>query len=781
MAELPRPIAEFLFISVGLDRSPAYLEVAADGCLSDWGGHVGTYGLAGLQRGRQAADQVVVLQGLLPTVGREICLPCVRMGDGVPADVYLFHDGASDWVLLLDASAFDRRLRRVQQASHEWSLSHDVRDLSPAVLRALDMVVLEHSADGRLEPVTEAPLWLGAGLPAGSPFIENFMVDAEAVWRHGGDGASVRSGPWHEDGLMAAGEWWDATALKLQERDLVVLARSFPASAERQRLLQTGREHTLELTARTAALADSNSRLETEHAERLRTTETNRLLACAVQTTNDMICVTDLQDRFTFVNRSFLEGYGYGEDELIGQHVSLIVSPANPPNLMGQVLVSARWGEWTGELLNRRKDGSDFPVGLSTSLVKDERGAVIGLLGVARDVTERREAEDALREVEGRLRQAQKMEAVGRLAGGVALDFNNLLTVITGYTEMALALIDPSESVHGSLEQVRQAADRAATLTRQLLAFSRRQTLVPRTVNLNDVVDRMGTMLRRVIGEDVRLTINPAPVPVLATADEGQLEQVIANLAINAREAMPQGGDLVLEVGTAELEDSRATRLGVPAGRYARLTVIDTGCGMDAATLSRIFEPFFTTKPVGRGPGLGLATAYGILRQSGGGIDVESTLGQGSRFTVYLPRFEEVPTPAPARSPVEPGSGGTERILLVEDDDLVREITATVLKGQGYDVLEASTGQQALQLLADSALSVQLMLTDTVMPGMGGRELAERLATLQPSMKVILMSGYSDDSALQRQVRDRGVAFLQKPFSADELLRKVRGELEARG
>lgn len=779
MAVLPRPIAEFLFASAGLDRSPAYLEVSADGCLMDWGGQVGTYGLTSLRRGHRASDQVVVLQGLLPTVGREICLPCVRMGDGAPADVYLFHDGSSDWVLLLDASAFDRRLRTVQQAAHEWSLSQDARGLCPAVLRALDMVILERAADGRLVPLSETPAWLRTALPAGSPFVENFMIDAEAVWQLDGDGASVRSGPWHEDGLMAAGEWWEATALRLRERSLVVLARSFPASAERQRLLQTGRERSLQLVASTAALAHSTSRLEVEHAELVRAAETSRLLACAVQSTHDMICVTDLQDRFTFVNQSFLAGYGYTEDELIGQHVRLIVSPANPPDLLTGVLTSARSGSWTGELLNRRKDGSEFPVALSTSLVKDEHGTVIGLLGAARDITERRQAEAALRDVEERLRQAQKMEAVGRLAGGVAHDFNNLLTVMTGYTEMALALIDPSDPVHGSIEQVRQAADRAAALTRQLLAFSRRQMLVPRTLDLNDVVGRIGSMLRRVIGEDIRLTIRPSPAPALTMADAGQLEQVVMNLAINARDAMPAGGSLVIEVSTADLDDGSAARPGVPAGRYVTLAVGDTGCGMDAATLSRIFEPFFTTKPVGQGTGLGLATAYGILRQSGGGIDVDSTPGEGSRFTVFLPSLDDTPVPAPPRGGPVPGSRGTERILLVEDDDLVREIASTVLSNRGYEVLEAATGEEAIQLLADAAVPVQLMLTDTVMPGMGGRELAERMVTLQPAMKVILMSGYTDDSVLQRQVREQGVQFLQKPFTSDELAHRVREVLDS--
>jgi PAS domain S-box-containing protein len=627
MDELPRPIAEFLLTSVGLDRSPAYLEVSADGRLVDWGGHVESYGLAGLERDRPAADQVVVLQGLLPTVGREICLPCVRMGGGAPADLYLFRDQDTDWVLLLDASAFDLRPRSVQQAANERSL--------------------------------------------------------------------------------------------------------------------------------------------------------NRLLACAVQSTDEMICVTDLDDRFTFVNQSFLEGYGYAEDEVIGRHVSLVVSSPNPADRMTPVLQATRSGGWTGELLNRRKNGSDFPITLSTSQIKDERGQVVGLLGVARDITERKETEEALRDVEERLRQAQKMEAVGRLAGGVAHDFNNLLTVMTGYTEMALAHIDLSDPIYRDIEQVRQACERAAALTRQLLAFSRRQILTPQILDLNDVVGNLGLMLRRLIGEHIHLTITSAPSPARIMADAGQLEQVITNLAVNARDAMPTGGSLVIEVSTADLDDDGASRFGVAASRYVMLTVSDTGHGMDAATLSRVFEPFFTTKPSGQGTGLGLATTYGILRQSGGGIDVESAPGQGSRFTLCLPSVEGGPAPAPPDSVHAPGFVGSESILLVEDDAAVRQVVGAVLRNRGYDVLEAASGEEAIRLVTGHASPIHLMLSDSVMPGMAGRELAEQMATLRPEMKVLLMSGYTDDWVLKCQIRDRDIAFLQKPFSSDALARTVREVLES--
>jgi two-component system cell cycle sensor histidine kinase/response regulator CckA len=506
--------------------------------------------------------------------------------------------------------------------------------------------------------------------------------------------------------------------------------------------------------------------------------EMSRLLARAVQSTHEMICVTDLNDRFTFVNESFLEKYGYAEDDVIGRHVSLVLSPANPAELLTHVLQSTRSGGWAGELLNRRKDGSDFPIALSTSHVKGELGHVIGLLGVARDITERRETEAALRDVRERLRQAQKMEAVGRLAGGVAHDFNNLLTVMMGYAEIALAQIDPSDPVYGDIEQVRQAADRAAALARQLLAFSRRQILTPQALDLNDVAGHLGSMLQRLIGEDIHLTITSAPSPARTMADVGQLEQVIMNLAINARDAMPTGGSLDIEVSTADLDADGAIRFGVPAGSYVMLTVADTGHGMDAATSSRIFEPFFTTKPNGQGTGLGLATTFGILRQSGGGIHVESSPGKGSCFTVCLPSVDSVPAAASPDNVRNTGPRGSESVLLVEDDDVVRDLVGTVLRNRGYDVLEAATGEDAIRQVTGRASRTHLMLSDTVMPGMGGQELAERMAILQPEMRVILMSGYTDDMVLPCETYDRH-AFLQTPFTSEALARKVREVLDS--
>ena len=363
-----------MFTSVGLDRSPAYLEVSADGVLVDWGGHIGTYGLGGLIRGRSAQDQVVLLQGLLPTAGHEICLPCVRVGGGAPADVHVFRHENADWVLLLDASAYELRLRCVQQMANEYSLSRESPPLASSVLRALDMVVLERTRDDRLVPVSDPPSWLTAALPGASRFLENFMIDAEAQWRLDREGASVRSGRWHEDGLMSAGEWWDATALRLHGRNLMVITRSSAAAAESQRALQGGRERGLALASRTAELAAASSRFEVEHAERQRTAARNRLLAHAVESTHEMISVTDLDDCFTFVNRSFLDGYGYTEDEVLGRHVGLVVSPANPADVMTQVLQATRSGGWAGELVNRRKDGTDFPVSLNTKPIRAETG-----------------------------------------------------------------------------------------------------------------------------------------------------------------------------------------------------------------------------------------------------------------------------------------------------------------------------------------------------------------------------------------------------------------------
>ncbi len=375
---------------------------------------------------------------------------------------------------------------------------------------------------------------------------------------------------------------------------------------------------------------------------------------------------------------------------------------------------------------------------------------------------------DQASQAEEQLRQAQKMEAVGRLAGGVAHDFNNLLTIINGYGEIVLAGLPEGNPVRGLVAQMKQAGDRAASLTRQLLAFSRQQVIVPQILDLNGVVTDAAKLLRRLIGEDIELTTALDPALGRVKADPGQVEQVLMNLAVNARDAMPAGGTLTVETANVERD----------GGRYVLLRVADTGCGMDAATKARVFEPFFTTKGPGKGTGLGLSVVHGVVQQAGGRIEVDSEPGRGTTFRVYLPLEENaVPRQKPAAVPVS-SPGGTETLLLVEDEEAVRGLTRMTLEAGGYRVLEASHGAEALRLAERHAEPIHLLVTDVVMPGMSGRELADRLTASRPGLRVLYLSGYTDDAVVRNGVLEAGVAFLQKPFGVDALARKVREVLD---
>ena len=395
---------------------------------------------------------------------------------------------------------------------------------------------------------------------------------------------------------------------------------------------------------------------------------------------------------------------------------------------------------------------------------------------------ERERAEEALRQSEEQLRQAQKMESVGRLAGGLAHDFNNLLMVVGGYSQIILGRLGADDPLRGEVEEIAKAGKRAAALTRQLLAFSRKQVLVPKVLDLNAVVTNMESLLRRLIGEDITLRTALSPGLGHVRADPSQIEQVMMNLVVNARDAMPRGGQLTIETANVELGKPYVRRfLTSTPGPHVMLAVSDTGCGMDKATQARIFEPFFTTKEQGQGTGLGLATVYGIVKQSSGGIWVYSEVGKGTTFKVYLPLVEEAPdATGPSTSPAGE-LHGSETILLVEDDEGVRKVTAKILKTHGYTVLEAGRGEEAFRVSGRHDGPISLMVTDVVMPGMSGRELAERLRSSRPGMKVLFISGYTDDTVVRHGVLEARMAFLQKPFTPSVLARKVREVLDAPG
>jgi len=407
----------------------------------------------------------------------------------------------------------------------------------------------------------------------------------------------------------------------------------------------------------------------------------------------------------------------------------------------------------------------------------DADGKPIELRGIGLDVTARKS-------LERQLEQSQKMESVGQLAGGIAHDFNNLLTVINGTAELAIAELREGgplhEDLHEDLQEIRRAGERAAALTRQLLAFSRKQILQPQAMDFNAVVVEMESLLRRLIGEDIDLVVRPTQGLGCVKADPGQMEQVIVNLAVNARDAMPHGGQLTIETRNVEIDEPYAREHGVAVkpGPYVMLAISDTGVGMDQVTREQIFEPFFTTKGPGKGTGLGLSTVYGIVKQSGGFIWVYSEVGQGTSFKIYLPQVADVaggkrhsPTVAPAH--------GTETILLVEDVEGLRKLTKRMLESAGYTVLTAANGEEALLMLERDDKPLHLMVTDVVMPGMSGRTLAEQFDATRPGMKVLYMSGYTDDVVVRHGVLDEGMPFLAKPFTAVELTRKVREVLDS--
>lgn len=497
----------------------------------------------------------------------------------------------------------------------------------------------------------------------------------------------------------------------------------------------------------------------------------------------------DLQGNITFVNPAAARTIGWTRAELVGQFHHDLLRPAEgdqSPPAWEQSFVHAVLRDGQTRYLEdgrfSRRDGSNFPVRCTCAPIR-EQDAIVGAVVTYRDVSEMKQTEEALRRSEEQFRQAQKMEAIGQLAGGVAHDFNNLLTIINGYSDLLLnGILGPQDAAREAVDEIRKASQRASTLTRQLLAFSRRQVLAPQVLVLNSIVQDMDKMLRRLIGEDIQLTTGLAADLGTVKADPGQIEQVLLNLAVNARDAMPQGGRITIETANVLLDETyAASHPEVRPGSFVMLAVTDTGCGMDAATQVRIFEPFFTTKGAGKGTGLGLATVYGIVKQSGGSIYVYSEAGRGTSFKIYLPRVEEA-VAAPVRPAAAPTpqtrAGGQETLLVVEDDDAVRALTRTVLRGKSYNVIEAIDADEALRWVEEHSEPIHLLVTDVVMPGMSGRALAERLTELRPELKVLYVSGYTDDAVVRHGLLEAEIAFLQKPFTPDALARKVRELLD---
>jgi two-component system cell cycle sensor histidine kinase/response regulator CckA len=573
-----------------------------------------------------------------------------------------------------------------------------------------------------------------------------------------------------EDGRVLAPDWFRQHRLRSayivpivhQGVLLGVLALNGPAAFE----LDAEDRELLESFAGQAALAIRNARLYEDARD------ARDFLQSLAEHSPAGIVTTDVRGHVTHFSPRAEELLGYRSADVVGRPVAEFQRGGQDAAraLMRRLRAEGRIREHETEILAR--DGRWVECRLSLALLRDAAATAIGTLAILEDTSERKR-------LEAQLRQAQKMEAVGRLAGGIAHDFNNLLAVIMGHSDLIKNVLRKGDGLAHDVEQIRRASERAASLTRQLLAFSRRQFLQPQVIDVNTLVGNLATMLRRLIGEDIPLELRLDPAAGRVSVDPGQLEQVVMNLTVNARDAMPQGGQLTLETGPAMLDQAFVTaHPGSSTGAHVRLSIRDNGCGMSPDVLSHLFEPFFTTKEPGRGTGLGLSTVYGIVKQHRGYIDVQSEPGQGSIFAVYLPRVDAKPAPerTAARERLMPGGRGT--VLFVEDEVALRNLMHRVLAKGGYTVLAAGDGLEALALVEGHPGRIDLVVTDVVMPRMSGPELATRLRSRDPGIRLLYVSGYTADQLHSQTDLGEDATLLAKPFTSDGLLRKVREVLD---
>jgi PAS domain S-box-containing protein len=496
-------------------------------------------------------------------------------------------------------------------------------------------------------------------------------------------------------------------------------------------------------------------------------------LASIIDSSEDAILSKTLDGTITSWNKGAERIYGYKAEDVVGKNIS-ILTPSDRPNEMSEILNKIANGESIehSESVRLTKDGTHLDVSISVSPLRNAIGEIVGASAIARDIT-------AQKRTEVQLRQSQKMEAIGRLAGGVAHDFNNILGIINACTEFLRDRIDRAAEPAVYVENIRKAIDRGTALTRQLLTFSRTSAIQPQILDLNERLKDISKLLRPLLGDDIEILIVPKSPAAVVEADPGQLDQIVVNLAVNARDAMPRGGKFILETAAVKFDDAFADqRQSLTAGKYVLLSVSDTGSGMDEKTASRIFEPFFTTKEPGKGTGLGLATVYGIVKQGGGHILVYSEPGHGTTFKIYLPSADhkiglQSKSETEAVSPKHLGN----TILLVEDDDIMRCLTRQLLQEHGYTVVEANDGKSALEIVKSHSGTIDLMLTDVVMRRMGGPELAERLSVSHPNLKIVYMSGYTGELMANREVLKPGVTLLEKPFTRTALLNTIHQKL----
>jgi len=489
----------------------------------------------------------------------------------------------------------------------------------------------------------------------------------------------------------------------------------------------------------------------------------------------DAIVIADTNRTILDCNRAFVDLFGYSPAEISGKKTLVLYEKQEEFDRIGTKL--KEHDEEAPHFYSvqfRKKDGSVFPGEVNVSFLRDDEGQKNGFIGLIRDTTERSRAEKIQKDLESQLHQAQKMESVGRLAGGVAHDYNNMLTVIVGYSEMALAKVDPKDTLHRDLLEINKAAVRSADITRQLLAFARKQAIDPVSLDLNVAVESVLKMLRRLIGEEIKLVWLPETNLWPVKMDPSQVDQLLANLCVNASDAIDGVGRISIETGKASFDDQYcADHPGFSPGEYVLLSVSDDGCGMDGNTVLKIFDPFFTTKSVGKGTGLGLAMVYGIVQQNKGFINVYSEPGKGTTFKIYLSRDPEQETEISGEIAVEVPGGHGELILVVEDEASILKFTERILADLGYTLLTAENPNRALQLVKDHPSEIRLLITDVVMPEMNGMELYQQLHEIGPEMKALFMSGYTADVIIHRGVLDKGVNFIQKPFSMRDLATKV--------
>ena len=499
--------------------------------------------------------------------------------------------------------------------------------------------------------------------------------------------------------------------------------------------------------------------------------ERKRLMA-AIEQAGEVIVITDVEGIIQFVNPAFERTTGYSREEAIGRNTGIFKSGEQDELFYRDLWDTISSGRtWAGRMVNKRKDGTLYTEESTISPVRDTSGRIVNYVAVKRDITEQ------LR-LAAQFQQAQKMEAVGILAGGVAHDFNNILSVILGHAELALSKMDPDQPLHAHLEEIFKAAMRSTDIIRQLLAFARKQTIDPKVFDLNETVENMLKMLRRLIGEDIHLVWRPESGLWHLKMDPSQVEQILANLCVNARDAIADVGKVTIETGNAVFDETYcAHNDGFVAGEFVLLAVTDDGCGMDKEILDQIFEPFFTSKGVGKGTGLGLSTVYGIVKQNNGFINIYSEPGQGTTFKIYLPRYAGQTVDTRREGVDEIPLSGGETVLLVEDDPALLEVAEMMLEKLGCQVLAAGTPGEAIRLAEEHAGEIQLLITDVVMPEMNGRGLAEQLRSFYPSMKILFMSGYAANAITHRGVLDEGVNIIQKPFSMRLLAVKVRDAL----